>query len=786
MATQCPRCNTENPDDSKYCRECASPLQPSTNASVTKTLKTPARGFSKGSMISGKYRIIQKLGEGGMGIVYKAKDTKLDRIVALKFLSVELTGDEEAKNRFVQEAKAAAALNHAHICTIYEVDEARNRMFIAMEFIKGKSLKEKLEEGALGIDQALAIAIQVAVGLRDAHEKGIIHRDIKPANIMLTEKGQAKITDFGLAKLSGGADLTKTSTIMGTVAYMSPEQAKGEDVDHRTDIWSLGATLFEMLTGERPFTKSHEQALIYSISHEEPKSLISLRPHITEQLQNVVHKTLEKEIDGRYQTIEELIQDLKRSPLKPSPKEEKSIVVLPFENLSPDPDQEFFSDGLTEEIITDLSKIETLRVISRTSAMRLKGTHEDITSIGKKLNIHYALEGSVRKAGNNLRITAQLIDTRTDAHLWAEKYRGTLDDVFDIQEKVSRSIVNSLQLKLSPKENQEMERRPIDNVYAYECYLKANHEIYRFSKESLDRAVRLIQNGLDIVGENELLYEAMGNAHVQYVNFAVSSDESFLKVAEDWVKKLLDLNPNSSLGYSLDGLIRWKRGDWQVGFRHLQKSLALDPNNPRPREYLVYLSSIAGKGHYSRALLPKLLEIDPLTPLFQCFGGWIEYMEGNFEDALAAMPKMFKMEPENVFYGIIYVHFLTRFQPVEKIDPIIDMLVKAAPQNYFAQLGLFRKLALHGKKKEALKTVTPELKGWVRWDEQFSWEMAASYALIDQKQEALDWLENAVDRGFINYPFLNEYDPLLENIRNEDRFRKLMKRVKNEWESFEV
>lgn len=756
------------------------------DVSVTKTIKTPARGFKKGSTIARKYEILQKIGEGGMGVVYKAKDTKLDRTVALKFLSPELTSDKEAKDRFIQEAKAAAALNHPQICTIYEIDEADDRTFIAMELIEGQSLKHKLKDGPLGIDQAMDIANQVAEGLKEAHEKGIVHRDIKPANIVLTEKGQAKITDFGLAKLSWGVDLTKTSTIMGTVAYMSPEQAKGEDVDHRTDIWSLGAVLFEMLAGERPFTKSHEQALIYSILNDELKSLISFRPDATKQLEQVVHKALEKDRDDRYQNIKELIQELKQPPPKRFPKAEKSIVVLPFDNLSPDPDQEFFSDGLTEEIIADLSKIETLRVISRTSAMRLKGTDEDITSIGNKLNVQYALEGSVRKAGNKLRITAQLIDTKTDAHLWVEKYSGTLDDVFDIQEKVSRSIVSSLELKLSPKEDQEMDRRPIDNVYAYECYLKANHEIYRFSKESLDRAVRLIQNGLDIVGENELLYEAMGNAYVQYVNFAVSSDASFLLEAEEWVKKLLNLNPNSSQGYFLDGLIRWKRGDWEEGISRLRKSLSLDPNNPRPREYLVYLSAIAGKGDVSRALLPKLLEIDPLTPLFQCFAGFIEYMEGNFEDALGSMPKMYKMEPENVFYGLVYANFLTRTPRVQEAYAIIDMLVKVAPQTYFTQLGLIRKFALQGKRNEALKTVTPELKNWVRWDEQFSWEMAASYALIDQKKEALDWLENAVNRGFINYPFLNEYDPLLENIRGDERFKKLMKRVKHEWENFEI
>jgi len=252
MTVKCPRCNADNPDTKKYCGECGALLASTKDISITKTLKTP----KPSKTIAGKYRLQEKLGEGGMGIVYKAKDTKLDRTVALKFLPPELTRDKEAKERFIQEAKAAAALNHPHICTIYEIDEAADQTFISMEYIEGKSLKDKLESGPLDIDEAKNIVIQVAEGLKEAHEMGIIHGDIKPANIMLTAKGQAKITDFGLAKLSWGVDLTKPSTIMGTVAYMSPEQAKGEEVDHRTDIWSLGAMLYEMLTGERPFRKS--------------------------------------------------------------------------------------------------------------------------------------------------------------------------------------------------------------------------------------------------------------------------------------------------------------------------------------------------------------------------------------------------------------------------------------------------------------------------------------------------------------------------------------------------
>ncbi len=419
---KCPKCNTKNPDDSKFCRECAAPLKPSKDSSVTKTLQTPKGEFKKGQIIAKKYKIIEKLGEGGMGVVYKAEDTRLGRTVALKFLPSELTRDEEARKRFIQEAKAAAALEHPNICTVYEVDEADVRTFISMSYIEGQSLKDKLKDGPLSIDEAREIASQVAEGLREAHEKGIIHRDIKPANIMLTDKGQAKITDFGLAKLSWGIDLTKPATIMGTVAYMSPEQARGEEVDQRTDVWSLGAMLYEMLTGERPFMKAEEHALIYSILNDEPRPISEIREDIPVYIADAISKTLEKDMAKRFENIHELIHALKQSPLVSFQEAECSIVVLPFEDLSPGRDNEYFSDGLTEEIITDLSQVQELCVISRNSAMALKGTKKNTKTIGKELNVQYVLEGSVRKAGNDLRITAQLIDARSDRHLWANKY----------------------------------------------------------------------------------------------------------------------------------------------------------------------------------------------------------------------------------------------------------------------------------------------------------------------------------------------------------------------------
>jgi serine/threonine protein kinase len=321
------------------------------------------------------YRLLEKIGEGGMGVVYKAEDTKLKRTVALKFLPPELTRDSQAKARFAQEAQAAAALDHPNICAVFEIGEAEGATYIAMPYVKGRSLKERIAAGPLSMEEALDIAGQVAEGLKEAHERGIIHRDIKPANIMLTEKGHAKIMDFGLAKLEAGVDLTKTMAVMGTVAYMSPEQARGEEVDLRTDIWSFGATLYEMLTGQKPFGQKHDQALLYSVLNDTMESVSRICPEIPNHLERVIQKALEKDKFHRYQNMAELLKDLKSTRVSglTVPKAEKSIIVLPFENISPDPEQEYFCDGMTEEIITDLSHVHNLLVISRSSAIMLVG-----------------------------------------------------------------------------------------------------------------------------------------------------------------------------------------------------------------------------------------------------------------------------------------------------------------------------------------------------------------------------------------------------------------------------
>jgi TolB-like protein len=463
----------------------------------------------------------------------------------------------------------------------------------------------------------------------------------------------------------------------------------------------------------------------------------------------------------------------------------KSIIVLPFANMSPDPGDAYFADGLTEEIIAHLSHVRSMRVISRNSAMVLKGTPKDTRTIAQDLDVQYVLEGSVRKAGEDLRITAQLIEAEIDTHLWAESYAGTIGDIFQIQEEVSRSIVTALKVELSPRENRKIGERPIADIKAYECYLKAYQEIFQYTEESFTRAVRLLQNGLEIVGENELLFEAMGNAHLQQVNFMIQPEQRFLDEAEEWAKKILDLDPESAQGLFLSALIQWKRGFWREGIARLKEASSLEENYPRPLEYLVYLHALAGKGDTAREYLPKLMELEPLIPLYHCFPGWIKYLEGDFDAAVEPIRKFHSMEPESPYSTFILLSFLTRLQRSDEAFSLVGVLEERAPQDPFTVLALARKHALKGDPETVRGLVTPEFAKAARWDEQFSWEVAANYALIGEEDEALTWLENAVNRGFINYPFLHEMDPLLSNLRGGVRFEDLMARVRQEWQSFE-
>ena len=734
----------------------------------------------------GRYEVLGRIGGGGMGVVYRARDPSLERLVALKLLPAHLVTDAEARARLIREARAASALDHPNIAVVHEIgtaepapgDPASARLFIAMAYYDGETLAAKLARGSLPVGEALDYAIQLADGLSGAHDARIVHRDIKPANVLVTSRGQVKIVDFGLARGAGPA-LTRAGTMIGTVAYMSPEQTRGEPVDHRTDLWSMGVVLYEMLAGVRPFRSDADEGVVYGIRHDEPPSLETLRSDVPPALARIAERCLVKDRDARYATAEALLADLRalrdgRAAVAPQP----SIVVLPFANLSPDADNEYFSDGLTEEVIADLSQIRSLRVISRTSAMRLKRSDKDVRAIARELGVRYALEGAVRRSGDALRITVRLIDAHRDGHLWARKLDGTMDDVFELQEQVARAVADALRLQLSPGEERGLADRPIPDVRAYECYLRARYEAWRFSGDGLDRATRYIETALAIVGENELLYSTLGHITAMQAEAGMDPGGSALERIGRLTEQVFTLDPDSPRGHWLRSWAAFYRGDLRLAIHAGEHALALAPDDADTLLLLGYIYAHAGRNDDARALFARALDVDPLTPLTNAVQGLVPVLEGRPADAVAYYRRNFEMDPESPFAAVFFGWALAFDRRTDEAVTALDTAAARFAGTVFGSLAKSLAHGLRGEAEEAVRAITPAFEAAARNSEMFARELAHCYALAGQNDRALHWLEREVDLGMLNYEFLARHDWFLDGLRGEPRFRALLERVR--------
>jgi len=727
------------------------------------------------------YRILEHLGGGGMGVVYKAQDLKLDRPVALKFLSPERTQDPQARARFTHEAKAASALQHNNICTVHDIDETTDgALFIVMDLYDGETLKEKLDQGPLQISEAIRLAVQIADGLAEAHSAGIVHRDIKPANIHITKGGIAKILDFGLAKLGGRALLTTAGSTMGTAAYMSPEQARGEQTDHRTDIWSLGVIMYEMVTGQRPFRGEYEPAVIYNILHDDPEPIENLRPEVPERLISAITRALAKQPSARPESAEQLLHEIRnpdvREPAAPS---EKSIAVLPFTNMSADPDQDYFCDGLAEEIINSLSQLGDLHVVARTSSFAFKDQRTDVREIGRKLNVRYVVEGSVRTGGGKLRITAQLINVNDGFHLWSERFDRMMEDVFAIQDEVTMQIVKALSVKVGTRERSLVEKGHGADLESYTLCLKGRHFWSTYTEEGFKKGIQCCEQAIARNSNYALAYAGLAVCYTFLGYYLYLNPKEEFKKAEAAAKKALQLDDTLAEAHLALAWVKMCRDrDWNGAEAEFNRAIVLNPGFAIARAFHAALLSVLARYEEAVAEAETALALDPLSPLCGGTLGLRYYYARQYQKAVDIFQKTLELVPQ---FAPGFWMLSLPLAAAKRIDEAIfaaeksvELLSEPDPLSR-SICGLI--YALSPNRKDDARRVTEELMVIAKRRPISSFFMGMIYVGLAEKNQAFSWFEKALRDG---EPLLMwaRADPIIQDGLKEDpRYHDLLQRL---------
>jgi len=739
--------------------------------------------LSKGTAV-GHYRIIEKIGAGGMGEVYLAQDTKLDRTVALKFLPLHLCHDTECRERFTREAQSAARLDHPNIVSVFEVGEFQGRPFFSMQHVEGQSLKEVLAGQTLPIERIVEIAIQICDGLQAAHEKGITHRDIKPSNILIDSHGRARIVDFGLASVMGSDQLTKTGSTLGTIGYMSPEQVRGEKVDGASDIFSFGVVLFELMAGKPPFHRANEAATLHAILTEEPLRLIELRPNIPRELVAIVTQSLAKDRNHRYQDAAMLLSDLRdvRNRLRDMTASEgkvhsqPSMAVLPFANLSADKEQDYFCDGIAEEIINALNHVENLRVVARTSSFSFKGKDLDIREIGRRLNVDTLLEGSVRKSGDRLRVIAQLINVSDGYHLWSERFDRQMEDVFAIQDEISLTIVDRLKVQLLAGERALLTKRYTEDQEAYNLYLQGRHFWNRRHEGGLQKGIEAFERAVLRDPMYAPAYVGVADCHNQLAHWGYTEPKEAYRKAKEAVEKALSIDSSLAEAHASLGWIKlWHDWDWAGSEREFREALKLNPNDAVTHEWYALYLAVMQRVDEGVAEVRRAVDLDPLSIVVNSILGVGLYWARRFDDAIVQLNKTLELEPS---FPQAYLYLCWSYagkgawpESIAACEKFVALTNGSAVS--LGYLGAVSALAGNADRAhESLEQIDFLARG--RYVSQLY--RALIYMGLGNRDEAMRFLELARQQKESFLPVIYSF-PLIDSIRDDVRFVDLLGRM---------
>jgi serine/threonine protein kinase/Flp pilus assembly protein TadD len=748
----------------------------------------------------GHYKILRRISAGGMGEVYLATDAIAGRKAALKFLRACFTGDARRLKRFQQEARVVAGLNHPNVLTVYEIGEIQSTHYIASELIDGETLRQRLSRGRVTVDEAIDVATQVAGALAAAHSAGIVHRDIKPENIMVRPDGYVKVLDFGIAKLAeqelpatmteeGALLLVETNlgSVLGTVRYMSPKQARGAAVDKRTDIWSLGAVLYEMVIGRPPFQGDTPREVMASILSSEAAPLANHVAQAPGELQQIVSSALRKDPNERYQNASEMLGVLKALRRKlefaaeiiaPSvPVSRKSIAVLPFENLSGDPENTYFADGIQEEILIRLSRIGDLKVISRTSTQRFKGSSENLPEVAKQLGVANILEGTIQKAADQVRVNVQLIDAENDSHLWAERYDRKLTDIFAVESDIAAKIAEALQARLTGAERRAISSQPTKNTEAHQLYLKGRYHWAKFFAPGYERVRDYFQQAIELDQSYAPAHVGLGGYYAfGAANGILEPDETWPK-AESALNTALMLDATLAEAYHLRAAVElYYKRDWPAAERNFHRGAQLDPNDARvPNHYSLCLA-LFGRNEEALAQMERAAQLDPFSPGLNLNHGRLFFFLRDYNRAIKQFSETLEMHPD---YAMAYEYFGDAYEKKGMLQEAITQWCTAlalSGQHEHARI-LEQTFASSGFQVAVRTLARRQLEELDRKRLQGEYVPAAHYVFAYVRRGDLDqafaWLPKMIDERnwFAFHPRVN---PILDPLRGDARFEKIV------------